>query len=168
MHCCKPDPLWTKRGNEERGRRKRGEEGRASNLFPCLFLSMALPHCLGYPPSLFQQGSFSFLTPNIPASSFLFQAMCMALPMPHPPFSLHAVSLYPWQPMISFSPELGARPQARRGVFARVMRKSCRSSANTLQFVSSFGQINSLSHSCISPSLWSCLPAAVKPPQIPR
>lgn len=44
----------------------------------------------------------------------------MALPMPHPPFSLHAVSLYPWQPMISFSPELGGRPQARRGVFAFV------------------------------------------------
>lgn len=40
--------------------------------------------------------------------------------MPHPPFSLHAVSSYPWQPMISFSLELGGRPPARRGVFAFV------------------------------------------------
>ena len=69
---------------------------------------------------LFQQGSFSFLIPNIPASlplfSFLFQGYVYGSAYASPSlFSLHAVSLYPWQPMISFSPELGARPQARRG-----------------------------------------------------
>lgn len=39
----------------------------------------------------------------------------MALPMPHPPFSLHAVSLYPWQPMISFSPRAGSKASSKEG-----------------------------------------------------
>lgn len=78
---------------------------------------MALALC--YLHCLLQQGSFFFFFSSYPISPpppFSFRRMCMALPMPHPPFPLHAGSLYPWQPMISFSPELGARPRARRRV----------------------------------------------------
>lgn len=41
-----------------------------------------------------------FLTP----SACAWLCLCLTLPIP-----LHAVSLYPWQPMISFSPEQGAK-----------------------------------------------------------
>ncbi|MEQ2231724.1 hypothetical protein ILYODFUR_003589 [Ilyodon furcidens] len=70
---------------------------------------------------LSQQGSLFYLDTKYPQPlAFSFwqcEWLCLCL---HPPFSRHAVVLYPWQPMISFSPELGGRPPARRGVFAFV------------------------------------------------
>lgn len=105
--------------------RMREEEGWTSNLWQAGRLSFSpcdpAPLHFAIFPTCFNKASFLSWYPICQPPSFLFQAMCMALPMPHPPFSLHAVSLYPWQPMISFSPELGARPQARRGVFACVI-----------------------------------------------
>lgn len=155
---------------------------------------MALPFAIS--TTCFNTAPFLSWYPISQPPSFLFQAMCMALlPMPHPPFSLCMLCpLYPWQPMISFSPELGARPRARRGVWfwhgerqrergengesigfnicfyisqmsttfcaealAAEQKKSLFNSANTLQFVSPFGQ-----HILRKPhTMWSCLLAAV-------
>lgn len=97
------------------------QAGRHSFLLPsppCWSALLPLLSSLLVSTRLFFFPSPSLLISNIPP--FLFQAICTALPMPHPSFSLHAVSLYPWQPMISFSPELGGRPRARRGVFTFV------------------------------------------------
>lgn len=58
--------------------------------------------------------------PSYPISPVCSSSLCPWLTLPSSLASslspsMHAVSLYPWQPMISLSPEQGARPHAWKG-----------------------------------------------------